>query len=171
MKRTLLLGVLAVALTCFGCHLGQSGVEEGATTGTADGEIPGTRSPNDLDPITAELWIDDVRVGRGLDINGQVPIADVTDTFSEKATIHVSMEVTDAPAGSMVMMTVSDPAGVRLWSEEKPVSPGLSHLSFSLSGSELGPGDYRAELIVGDELVKSRSFLVKDDTVGKENPS
>ena len=162
--RMLMLGILAVALISLGCQqLGQSEVEEGATSKTADGEIPGTRSPNDLDPITAERWIDDVRVGRALDINGQVPTSEVTDTFSAVSTIHVSIEVTDAPAGSMIRLTVSDPTGDPVWSEEKPVSPGLSHLSFSVDGEELGPGTYRAGLIIGDEMIRSSSFVVKED--------
>lgn len=59
--------VLAASLA-IGC--GSDPVEPGATTATHDQEIPGTHAPNDLDPITAQRWVDDVRLGKALGQDG-----------------------------------------------------------------------------------------------------
>ncbi len=153
---------MALALLSLGCGLTQTG-EDGAIARTADREIPGTHSPYDLDPITAERWIDDVRVGRDLDVNNSVPEGALSNAFSADDPIHVSMEVTNAPAGTMVRMSVVDGrTRQRVWSQEAPVSPGRSHLSFSLSAEELGAGYFRAEVLVGDETVVARSFVVDE---------
>src|SRR5688572_15612980 len=150
MRMDKLMAGLIVSLLCVGCGT-QSEVEEGATTTTSAREIPGTHSPADLDPITAARWIDEVKIGRKVDANGQVPQTDVTDTFAANDRIHVSMEVTDAPSGSVIAVTLINKAtGQRIWNEKKPVEAGRSHLTFILNASELGPGGYGAEVRVGD---------------------
>lgn len=163
MRMGKLIAGSGLTLFCIGCGLMQSDVEPGATATTSASEIPGTHSPADLDPITAARWIDDVRVGRKVDANGQVPKVDVTDTFAADDRINLSMEVTDAPSGSVVAVTVvNKTTGQRVWSQEKPVEAGRSHLNFILSASELGPGGYGAEVRVGDEPVALRRFVVND---------
>jgi len=152
--------ILAVALICAGCGFTQT-AEDGAITRTSESEIPGTHSPEDLDPITAQRWIDDVQVGRALDMNNRVPGTASADTFTLSDTIYVSMEVTDAPAGSAVRVTIMNRVtGESLWSREKSVPPGRSHLHFNLGARTLGAGDYRVEVVVGDEPVATRSFKV-----------
>ncbi len=161
MKAAKVLSGLGTAILFVGCGMTQSDVEEGATTKTSNMEIPGTHSPQDLDPITARRWIDDVKLGRKLDVNGHVAQTDVTDSFLANDPIHVSMEVTDAPSGSVIGMTVINTSnGQSVWTQQKPVEPGRSHLAFSMSGQELGAGEYRAEVRVGDEPVALRPFVV-----------
>lgn len=153
----------SLMLLCIACGGMRSDVEEGATTTTSASEIPGAHAPADLDPITAQRWIDDVRVGRQVDARSQVPQTDVTDTFAADERIHVSMEVTDAPSGSVIAVTVIDgTTGRRLWGQEKPAEAGRSHLAFSLRASELSPGRYDVEVRVGDERVALRPLVVKD---------
>jgi hypothetical protein len=153
---------LTLAFLCLGCGLGTE-VENGATTRAADQEIPGTHAPDDLDPYTAQRWIDHVMVGRELDVNESVPSAGVTNSFATDDQIHVSMEVTDAPAGSVVAMTVINGlTGEQVWHEEKPIQAGRSHLAFSLDADDLGAGRYRAAVTVGDEEVANRAFVVNE---------
>ncbi|MGH9869516.1 MAG: hypothetical protein ACREAA_15290 [Candidatus Polarisedimenticolia bacterium] len=152
-----------LTLLCVGCDFMRSDVEEGATTTTSASEIPGTHSPGDLNPITAAQWVDHVKIGRKVDAGGEVPQVDVTDTFGADERIHVSMEVTDAPSGSVVAVTVvNKTTGQRVWSQQKSVEAGRSHLNFNLNASELGPGGYGAEVRVGDEQVALRPFVVND---------
>jgi hypothetical protein len=153
--------VSACAL-CAGCGQDNldSYVEPGATTAASAIEISGHNSPNDLDPLTAARYIDHVRLGRGLDAEGQVPRDFVASGFHPGEAIQLSMEVTDAPAGSIVRVSVREVDTNReTWVQEKKVAPGKSYLSFAIS-TELLPSDYRADVIIGDEVVADKKFQV-----------
>jgi hypothetical protein len=134
--------------------------EPGATNSTSGSEIPGAHSPEDLDPITAQRFIDHVRLGREVDSEGKVPEDGVASRFSAAEPIHVSMEVTDAPAGSVVRLSVRDASTDRtLWSEDGKVEGGRSYLTFTVD-DELAPGTYRVDVIIGDEVVARKEFQV-----------
>jgi hypothetical protein len=160
MRRWTLPAALAVLGLATACAPGAPEAEPGATPTTAPSELPGDNSPADLDAITAERWVDHVRLGRGLDPDGKVPDHMATDAFGADEEIWISMEVTDAPVGSRVRVNVRDPETRQtVWTEERPVEPGASHLGFSIDEG-LAPGDYRAEVIIGDERVADRTFQV-----------
>jgi hypothetical protein len=157
-------GTLAAALALAALSIGCAGsdpqpTEPGATPTTADSELPGDNSASDLDPLTAERWVDHVRVGRGLDPDGKVPDHMATDAFGSDEEVWISMEVTDAPVGSRIRINVQDPdTRQTVWTAEKAVEPGASHLGFSID--DLAPGEYRAEVVIGDERVADRTFQV-----------
>jgi hypothetical protein len=141
----------------------ESYVEPGATTRVSQGEIPGRQSPSDLSPITAQRYVDEVRLGRGLDPEGQVPRDLVSQTFASGSPIYLSMEVTDAPAGSLIQASLLDAATAeKVWSAQKSVPAGQSYLSFKVDDS-LPRGSYRAQLIIGDETVALREFEVIEE--------
>ncbi|MGD8377043.1 MAG: hypothetical protein PVF68_12960 [Acidobacteriota bacterium] len=147
----LLLG--AVALSCGG------DVAPDAPRTTSEDEIPGTTDPDDLDPITAQMYIDNVQVGTGLDMNGKVPADQRTDRFAPGDTVCLSMEVTDAPAGSRVRVTLfNEDTSEQVWSEEADVPAGQSYINFTVEADEMDPGPYRAEVIIGDEQVAVHSI-------------
>ena len=127
--------------------------EPGATTEVVDREIPGAHASNDLDPVTAHRWVDDVRLD-GSPTPGQ---------FHPGDTVLVSMRVSDAPAGSVVRVSIHDAGDREVWVDERPVSREEPRLSFSITGHRLGAGDFEARVLVGDEVVARRSFAVTSD--------
>jgi len=124
--------------------------EPGATTEVVDREIPGMHASNDLDPVTANRWIDDVRLD-GTPTPGE---------FHAGETVLVTMRVNDAPAGSVVRVSIHDAGDREVWVDERPVSREEPRLSFSITAHRLGSGAYEARVLVGDEIVARRSFAV-----------
>lgn len=161
-QRTSLAALAAIGLLGYGCGA-TSEPAPGAVSRTTPSEIPGTHSPNDLDPITAQRFVDDVHVGRALDANGKVPRDAAVDRFTESDPIFVAMQVIDAPAGSAVRLEVLEETTEReVWNYEKKVDAGDAYLNFEIDAGELPRGEYRARVIVGDETVANRSFSVGD---------
>lgn len=110
--------------------------------------------------------VDQVRLGFALDREGQVSPGCVASTFSLHDPIHLSMQVTDALAGSVVRVSVQDIATHRIaWSEARPVTPGRSFLAFAI-GTQLGVGRYRAESSLGGAAKSPRNFVVHDRRPG-----
>jgi hypothetical protein len=124
--------------------------EPGATTEVVDQEIPGTHDSRDLDPLTAHLWIDDVR------LDG----AATPGRFGTGDTVLVSMRVTDAPSGSVVKVSILDSGHQEVWADERAVRAKDPRLNFTVTGHRLGEGTYEARVLVGDEVVARRHFEV-----------
>jgi len=167
MKNITMLCVLAAAGLAVGCgdtsKEETATLEEGATPRTAQHELDGTRDPSDLDPITAQRWIDNVRMGHGVDPAGKIPEDMNGDNFGTNDPVYISMEVTDAPAGSKVRVAIFDKATDReVWTAEQSVAPGKTYLTFNIDRGKLPTGEYRAEVIVGDETVANRTFAVTE---------
>jgi len=147
-----------LGLAVAGC--GQS-PEPGATDQTFRSEIPGTHASNDLNPVTAQRWIDQVRLGRGVDHQGQVPDAMRTDTFTHDDEINVSVKVSDAPVGTHVALEIHNgDSGEIVWTDERSVDTDHSHLTFRFSADDLESGSYEARVIVGDERVARSLFAI-----------
>jgi hypothetical protein len=137
--------------------------EPGATPGTSETELDGRESGTDLNPLKAQTYVDYVRMGYGVDPEGKVPDDMRGDNFADADTVYVSMEVTDAPAGSNVQLSIYDKAtNERVWSETRTVMAGRSHLNFAIDAAKLAKGNYRADVIIGDETVANREFEVDD---------
>ncbi len=156
----LTLGLMG-GLLLAGCGSSPRGsVEPGATAAVSESEIPGRHSPDDLDPLTAQRFVDHVRLGRDVDVEGQVPPQLVARTFATGSPIYVSLEVTDAPAGSLIQVALVDSATTeQVWSDRKPVPAGRSYLSFKVD-DRLPLGSYLARVTIGDETVARREFEV-----------
>jgi hypothetical protein len=150
--------VLAAAFA-IGCGA-EPVVEPGATSKTYSDEIPGTHAPNDLDPITAQRWIDDVRLGKMIGEDGVVAEEAAATRFNASEPIHVSMRVSDAPAGSVIKVAVLNQAGTEVWSDQRAVIAGAEHLQFTIDEGSLSAGSYETRVIVGDERVANKRFDV-----------
>jgi hypothetical protein len=110
--------------------------------------------------------IDQVRLGFGLNPEGRVSPGCAASTFSLHDPIHLSMQVTDAAAGSVVHVSVRDVVTQRIaWSEARPATPGHSFLTFEIGGA-LAVGRYRAESTFGGEARNPRPFVVHDRRPG-----
>jgi hypothetical protein len=135
--------------------------EPEAPPSTSQEEIPGTTSPSDLSAPTAQSYVDDVYVGRQVDPNGEIPESQRSDSFRTGEKVVVGMEVTDAPAGSAVRVTVQDAdSNNQVWTAERDVPAGRTHMHFSIDEGKLPRGKYRAKVIIGDETVAERDFEV-----------
>jgi hypothetical protein len=158
-KRTTLVMIGAGLIA--GCGFGPGGsTEPGATTAVSSSEIPGGHASNDLSPIAAQRFLDNVRLGSGLDAEGQVPQDLVAGTFASGSPIYLSAEVTDAPAGSLVEVALlAEVTTEPIWREQKAVPSGRSYLSFEVD-DRLPPGRYRAQWTIGDETVARREFVI-----------
>ena len=115
---------------------------------------------------TTSSRIDQVQLGFGLDLDGRVSPGCATSTFSQNDPIHLSMQVTNARAGSVVLVSVRDVVTRRVaWSEARPVTAGRSFLTFEI-GRKLAVGRYRAESTLGGETTNPREFVVHDRRLG-----
>lgn len=133
-----------------------------ATT-TSEQEQPGTEQPGDLNPVEAQMAIDDVTLGRGMNPDNTIPQDQQGDDFAPGETVHLSMEVGDTPAGSQVKVVWFGPGEARIGEETKPVNQGDKYLAFhSTDTASWEKGDYRAEVWIGDEKVNQQQFQIVD---------
>lgn len=135
--------------------------EPPATTTTV--EQPGTSSPTDIAPVTAQTWIDDVTIGHEVAADGSMVTGKAGDDFSPGQPIHLTMEVGDAPPNSTVKVVVYGPGETKATEENKPVVAGQKYLPFAFTKTKAWKkGDYRAEVWIGDEKVNTQQFQIVD---------
>lgn len=133
-----------------------------ATT-TSEQEQPGTEQPGDLNPVEAQMAIDDVTLGHNMNSDNTIPADQQGDDFAPGETVHLSMEVGDTPAGSLVKVVWFGPGESRINEETKTVNTGDKYLAFhSGDTASWAKGDYRAEVWIGDEKVNTQQFQVVD---------
>ncbi|MEO8379810.1 MAG: hypothetical protein ABI779_09120 [Acidobacteriota bacterium] len=126
-------------------------------------EIAGTTSPNDLNPVAAQSYIDDVTIGHELGADGTVPAGQGGDDFAPGQPIHIAMKVKDAPAGAAVKLVWYGPNETKINEEQKDVPAGATTLAFSATNTAAwAKGDYRAEVWIGDEKVNTQQFQIVD---------
>lgn len=155
--------VLAVS---FGCKKSEAVAEvTGPPIKTTTTEIPGTASPNDLSPATAQSYIDDVTMGHALAPEGVIAMDQKGDNFSAGQPIHLTMTVRDAPANAAVKVVWYGPGETKIRTEQKSVPVGATTLAFSSTETaKWVNGEYRAEVWIGDEKVDTESFRIGDLT-------
>ena len=160
--------ILVVTLVgLMGIFAGACGRDETAdpTTSVATTEQPGTASPTDLAPTTAQSYIDDVTIGSELGPDGAMVVGKTGDDFAPGQPIHVAMEVGDAPPSSQVKILWYGPNETKIAEESKPITAGVKYLSFTAGDTaSWAKGDYRAEIWIGDEKVNQQQFQIVDAT-------
>lgn len=161
MKKALILfAVMAFALMLTACGRDET-AEAPASTTTV--EQPGTASPSDIAPTTAQSWIDDVTIGSELAADGAMAAGKTGDDFAPGQAIHLSMEVGDAPPNSAVKVVWYGPNETKIGEENKPVVAGQKYLNFTAADTAAwAKGDYRAEVWIGDEKVNTQQFQIVD---------
>ena len=152
--------VLSLSLVLAACGRDET-AEPPVSTETV--EQSGTASPTDIAPTTAQSWIDDVTVGSELAADGSMAVGKTGDDFAPGQTVHLTMEVGDAPPASQVKVVWYGPNETKIGEENKPVVAGQKYLSFSSPNtSSWAKGDYRAEVWIGDEKVNQQQFNITD---------
>ena len=110
----------------------------------------------------APNFIDQVWLGFALNLEGRVSPGCAASTFSLRDPIHLSMQVNDASADSVLRVSVRDVVSHRIvWSEARPVTPGRSSHTFAI-GRELAVGRYSVESSLGGPATSPRSFVVHE---------
>jgi len=153
-----------VALFTYGCKKGDEVATGTAETATAasTSEISGTQSPNDLNPVRAQSFIDDVTIGHSVGADGAIPTGQTGDDFAPGQTIYLAMKVKDAPANTAVKVVYYGPGEKTVGEETKNVPSGATYMTFEKATKGWPKGDYRADVFAGDEKVNSQQFQVVD---------
>ena len=149
---------------------------EEATTGTVQtaaaastSEIPSTTSPNDLSPVKAQAFIDDVTIGHEVGPDGTIPAGQTGDNFTPGQKVIIAMKVKDAPANSAVKVVYNGPPGDKKVGEQtKNVPAGATFMSFEQNTKGWPKGDYAADVFIGDEKVNTQHFNIVDASAGKK---
>jgi len=124
-------------------------------------EKPGISKSGDVSPPVAQAMVDDVNLGTAVAADGQIPAKSRADDFVPGEDIYLTMDVSDAAPGTQVKVVWFGPDERRIGEQRETVSSGVSTLKFMKDGTQAWkPGDYRAEVWVGDEKVNDERFNI-----------
>jgi hypothetical protein len=136
---------------------------EGGAPQATEKEQAGTQQPNDLSPVSAQTYVDDVTLGHKVGSDGMIAAADQGDDFAPGDPIFLTMKVGDAPAGSEVKVVWYGPGEMKVKEESKAVNQGDKFLTFQAANTgSWQKGDYRAEVWIGDEKVNQQQLQIVD---------
>jgi hypothetical protein len=159
----LLLLALPLALACGPRETAETDDPDDTATQTSEQEQPGTNGEGDLNPLEAQMAVDDVTLGHDMNPDYTIPQDQQGDDFAPGETVHLSMEVGDTPAGSAVKVVWYGPGETQVGEETKTVNAGDKYLAFhSNDTASWAKGDYRAEVWIGDEKVNTQQFQIVD---------
>ena len=106
--------------------------------------------------------VDELRFGPAADASGEVPENTSTDHFPPQEPIHISMQVQEAPKGTILLVNVLDRETEELkWSEEQKVPGGHAVMHFEIDAGALPSGKYRARVKLGDDWVAEYEFKIE----------
>ena len=166
MLALLLLLMLPLAIACGPNETAETDDSDMSDTATTTSE---TEQPGDLNPVEAQMAVDDVTLGKGMNPDNTIPQDQQGDDFAPGDMVHLSMEVGDTPAGSLVKVVWFGPNETRIDDETKTVNAGDKYVAFhSPDTASWEKGDYRAEVWIGDEKVNQQQFQIVDkDEAGR----
>jgi hypothetical protein len=137
--------------------------EGGSATQATEQEQPGANQPGDLNPVEAQIMVDDVTIGHNVGSDGLIAAEDQGDDFAPGDPVYLTMKIADAPANSQVKVVWYGPGEMKVKEEAKSVNPGDKFVTFQASNTGSWPkGDYRAEVWIGDEKVNQQQFQIVD---------
>lgn len=129
--------------------------EAGAPAGEAAREAGGPGA------VEAEVWLDDVAIGRAVDPRGAVPPESEGTDFAAGDVVYVSMAVGEAPPDAAVHVVFYGAGGGKVAEDEKKVPAGASYLYFDSGDTHnWEPGTYRVEVAVDGEVVAERDVTL-----------
>jgi len=163
MKKAMMFVAFALAITLVVVACGRDETAEAPAT-TTTVEQPGTTSPSDVAPVTAQTWIDDVTLGSELAADGSMATGKTGDDFAPGQKVYLTMEVGDAPPNSVVKTLWYGPNETKKAQSDKMVKAGEKYLNFSTDTTDWSKGDYRVEVWIGDEKVNTQQFQIVDAT-------
>jgi len=132
------------------------------TVGDDPAEPTSTAVPPDtLDKVSDKAAVvDDVNIGISVASDGRVS-AGAIDDFLPGEDIIVTMGVSDAAPGTSVSVVWIGPGEQRIAEQRQKVTEGATSLKFVMEDTrKWKPGDYLAEVWVGDEKVTDERFSI-----------
>ena len=133
---------------------------EKTTPSVAATEQPGTQSPSDIAPTTAQARVEDLKVGPQIGSDGAV--TENKDDIKAGEPLYASISVGDIGVGSTVEAVWKGPDDVQISSEVKRVAMGSTFLTFKAPDTvSWKPGDYKVEIRLGDEVGGSEGFEIE----------
>ena len=158
----LLVSALPLTVACRTNETAETDDADDTATATTEQEVAGADQANDLNPVEAQTFVDDVTIGKNV-VDGMIPTEAQGDDFAPGETVNVAMKVADAPAGTKVKVVWFGPGETRINEETKSVNAGEQYLTFQAADTaSWQKGDYRAEVWVGDEKVNQQQFQIVD---------
>jgi hypothetical protein len=157
----LLASVLPVVLAC---QAGEKGAEVGDAEDTApavvEKEAAGTDHPSDLNPVEAETMIDDVTIGDMTSGDNTIMPDRQRDEFTPGQTVFISVNVSDATAGSAMKVLYFGPGEAKVAEKDVSIYEGQKYVAVEANTTDWPAGDYRAEIWIGDEKVNTQHFEI-----------
>jgi hypothetical protein len=130
------------------------------TPGVAATEQPGTQSPTDIAPTTAQARVEELKVGPQIGADGAV--TENKDDIKAGEPLYASISVEDIGVGSSVEAVWKGPDDAQISSEIKRVAMGSTYLTFKAPDTaSWKPGDYKVEIRLGDEVGGSEGFEIE----------
>src|SRR6185503_21056101 len=138
MKRSNLMtllfaSMLPVAVACSSPERAKPGDPDDTAPKTTEKEVAGIDHPGDLNPVEAQAMIDDVTIGKMAAADGTIAMENQTDDFAPGQPLVLSMNVSDATAGSAVKVAVFGPGEAKVGEQEKPIAAGAKYLTFDIA--------------------------------------
>jgi hypothetical protein len=169
--RSILLTVVAAGLA-FACSPRQADQAQPnpdeQTATVSESETAGVDQPGDLNPVEAQMRIDDVTLGHEVGPDGAILEGQTGDDFAPGQMVYLAMEVGDTPAGSAIKVAWFGPGETRINEETQTVPAGATYVHFHTATDGWQLGDYRGEVWVGDEKVNTQQFqIVEPEAAGK----
>ena len=160
--KPIVIAIATMALLTFACKKTDEVVTGSAETATvaSTSEIPGTASPNDLNPVRAQMFVDDFTIGHEVGADGMIPTGKTGDDFAPGQMVYLTMKVKDAPATTAVKAVFYGPGEKVVGEETKKVAGGEKFMTFTKGTKGWPKGDYRVDTFVGDEKVNSQQFQI-----------
>src|SRR4029079_11788382 len=132
LKRIFLV-IAVISALAFACKKTDEVATGSGDTATAasTSEISGTSSPNDLNPVRAQSYIDDVTIGHEVAADGTIPAGKTGDNFVPGQKVNITMKLKDAPAGTAVKVVYFGPGEKQVGEETKQVKAGETFMVFT----------------------------------------
>src|SRR5688572_8199335 len=162
-KLTMLMSPFVFVLVV-ACPAGEEGAQprdaEDTAPAVVEKEAAGTDHPSDLNPVEAETMIDDVTIGKMTSGDNTIMPDRQGDDFAPGETVFISVNVSDAAAGSVVKILYFGPGEAKVAEKEAPIHEGAKYVALEADTTGWAPGDYRAEVWLGDEKVNTQHFNI-----------
>jgi hypothetical protein len=160
----LLAAALPLAVACHPKQGAEYAKKSDTATQVSDKEKPGVNRPGDLSPAQAQRMIDDVAIGHQVESDGTIANTNQGHQFQPGEPVFIAMSVKDAPAGTAVRVDLYGPGDQKVAQDQKPVTAGERNMAFKLAdtGGSWKPGEYHADVWVGDEKVDTQRFEISD---------
>jgi hypothetical protein len=160
----LVISLLPLFIACEASERAEITEQGEAAPQATEQEMPGAGQPNDLNPVEAQIMIDDVTIGHEVGVDGLIAAEDQGDDFAPGDPIFLTMKVEDAPAGATVKVVWYGPGELKVKEEQKTVNEAGEMLTFEAANTgSWQTGDYRAEIWIGDEKVNQQQFQIVTD--------